>query len=695
MIQPSLSFSATPASITADAERLVRQSRHQRDELVRNIAPEQATFAKVMLPLAQMQNDFAIEANVLCFYRHVSANADIRTASAKAQTLFDRFHTECWMREDIFKLVDAIYHNHNTEEITKESSLFLETVYDKFAQSGLGIRDTVSREQFKEIKGRLSQIHAEFRENLGCQTDEVFFTLAELDGVPESIVKQLEINSSNKLRIDLSNPVHRGILSSAEKGETRKKLYFAIQNRCKGNAPLVQEAVRLRYEMAKMLGFANYAAFQLQSRMAKTPDRVNEFLADLRSKLTPYGVASLRILQDFKKSDVKNDGNGEFFLWDDDFYRNRMLKSRISIDRTRIKEYFPLQTTTTALLNLLAQLFGLLFDEIKATDSMVWHTDVQMFAVHDDETHGGGFLGYLYLDLFRRDGKYPGASCFNLQPGFIRIDGKRHYPSTALLCAFSKPTPSKPTLLSHFQVVTMLHELGHGIHDLVSKTQHSHFHGPEGVPVDFGEMPSQMLEYWCWTPSQIKSLSSHYSYINPEMLALWKQQNKGKIQPELQMPDELIEALIKASRVSFGPLSQLDQLHRAYFDMTIHQLCSDEEVESVDLTMLWNKSRKEIGLIDGQEVFDGHYAQGHDYTTFPHLMINDYTAGYYAYLYSKVYAADLFYSEFQNHTLDTERVQRYRKCVLESGGSRDGFQNLVDFLGREPSADAFYNSLLD
>lgn len=416
MIQPSLNFYATPASITADAECLVRESKHQRDELVRNIAPEQATFANVMLPLAQMQNDFAVVANRLCFYRHVSANADIRTASAKAQTLFDSFHAECWMREDIFKLVDVVY--NNTKEISKESSLFLETVYNKFAQSGLGIRDAVSRERFKEIQGRLSQIHAEFRENLGCQTDEIFFTLAELDGVPEFIVKQLEVNSSiNKLRIDLSNPVHMGILSFAEKGETRKELYVAIQNRCQGNAPLVQEAVRLRYEMAKLLGFANYAAFQLQSRMAKTPDRVNEFLADLRSKLMPYGVASLRILRDFKRSDMKDyENNGEFFLWDHDFYRNRMLKSRTSIDRARIREYFPLQTTTTALLNLLAQLFGLLFDEVKATDSTVWHADVQVFAVHDDETHGGGFLGYLYLDLFRRDGKYPGASCFNLQP---------------------------------------------------------------------------------------------------------------------------------------------------------------------------------------------------------------------------------------------------------------------------------------
>lgn len=178
----------------------------------------------------------------------------------------------------------------------------------------------------------------------------------------------------------------------------------------------------------------------------------------------------------------------------------------------------------------------------------------------------------------------------------------------------------------------MFHELGHCFHDLVSKTQYSRFHGPDGVPVDFGEMPSQMLEYWCWILSPLKSISSHYSYYSPQMLEIWKQQNPEKEQPERGIPDELIETLLKTRRVIFGPLFQLEQLHRSQFDMAIHQLSCDEDLESLDLTVLWNKSRKEIGLIDGFEVFDGNYCQGHSYSTFTHLMLNDYAAGYYTYL---------------------------------------------------------------
>jgi metallopeptidase MepB len=174
--------------------------------------------------------------------------------------------------------------------------------------------------------------------------------------------------------------------------------------------------------------------------------------------------------------------------------------------------------------------------------------------------------------------------------------------------------------------------LGHGVHDLVSKTRYSCFHGPEGVSVDFGEIPSQMLEQWCWEPSQLKSLSLHYSYLGTEMLDIWEKENKGKTRPENQMTDALIEALIRSRRLTFGSLFYLDQLHRGIFDMSIHQLASLEEAEAINLDAIWNKLRKEIQLIDGPEVLGQDYTWGHGYTTFSHLVSNDYDAGYYAYL---------------------------------------------------------------
>lgn len=180
-------------------------------------------------------------------------------------------------------------------------------------------------------------------------------------------------------------------------------------------------------------------------------------------------------------------------------------------------------------------------------------------------------------------------------------------------------------------MTTLLHEPGHGIHDLVSKTQYAQFHGPEGVPVDFGELPSQFLEYWSWMPSQLQSLSRHYSYLGPDMLAAWQEQNPGETQPPVLIPEDLIGALTAASRSTFGPLFHLDQVHRASFDMAIHQPLT-EGAEDIDITTLWNKSRKEIGLIDGAEIMENDYLQCHGYTTTTHLMQADYAAGYYAYL---------------------------------------------------------------
>ena len=202
----------------------------------------------------------------------------------------------------------------------------------------------------------------------------------------------------------------------------------------------------------------------------------------------------------------------------------------------------------------------------------------------------------------------------------------------ALLCNFPPPTSSKPSLPGHFNTVVMFHELGHGIHHVVSKTRYSRFHGPDGVASDFGEIPSKMLEEWCWTPSQLKLLSTHYSYLSLEMFKLWQEENEGVEQPPMQMPDQVIEALVRSRRLTFGPLFYLDQLHRAIFDTSIDQFVSLEEAKSVDLASKWNKLRHQIQPLCGPEALGQGYTWGHGYTTFGHLISDDDNTGYYSYI---------------------------------------------------------------
>jgi metallopeptidase MepB len=328
--------------------------------------------------------------------------------------------------------------------------------------------------------------------------------------------------------------------------------------------------------------------------MAKTPETVTEFLGDLRKRLTAGGKKEVDRLLELKKSDLESRGlpfDGRYYLWDHRFYDRLMVEKQYQIDETKIAEYFPIQTTISGMLNIFEELLGFVFVELGPEDrakvsptgkgeDISWHEDVIIFSVWDDAGEGDGFVGYLYLDLHPRLGKYGHAANFNLQPGFIKKDGSRRYPATALVCNFSKPTATKPSLLKHDEVVTLFHELGHGIHDLAGRTKYSRFHGTSTVR-DFVEAPSQMLENWCWTPDVLRRLSKH-----------WESGNK--------IPDELIEKLIATKHVNDG-LFNLRQLHFGLFDMTIHSPKSHEDVEKLDVSSLYNRLRVEISGLVGPE----------------------------------------------------------------------------------------------
>lgn len=231
-----------------------------------------------------------------------------------------------------------------------------------------------------------------------------------------------------------------------------------------------------------------------------------------------------------------------------------------------------MQSTVEKMLSIFETLFQLKFIEITGSERSVWHEDCKQFAVWKDIPGKDEFVGWLYFDLHPREGKYGHAANFNLESGFTDVNGKRVYPVTALVCNFSKPSATKPSLLKHDEVVTFFHELGHGIHDLVSETKYSRFHGTN-VARDFVEAPSQMLEYWCWQPEQLKFLSSHY------------------LEPEKTIDDDLIAKIVRSKHVN-GGLFNLRQLHFALFDMSLHT--SDG---NVDITKAWNEMREQISLM--------------------------------------------------------------------------------------------------
>lgn len=419
--------------------------------------------------------------------------------------------------------------------------------------------------------------------------------------------------------------------------------------------------------------------------MAKTPKTVLDFLGDLRTQLTPLGKKEIEHLKGIKAEDLKTralKADDNYFLWDNRFYDRMMVEKECAIEEEKIAEYFPLQSTILKMLNIFEQLFGFVFveldDEARARVSetgkggdITWFKETIIFSVWDDDAGGGGFVGYLYLDLHPREGKYGHAANFNLQPGFLFPNGTRRYPATALVCNFSKPTKDKPSLLKHDEVVTLFHELGHGIHDLSGRTTYSRFHGTS-VARDFVEAPSQMLENWCWSAPQMKFLSSHYK--------------TGE-----QIPDDLVEKQISTKHVN-DATSNLRQLHFGLFDMTIHTPSSHKEIEEMKVSELYNSLRADIAGIQGPESKGQGFDWGNGQATFGHLM-GGYDAGYYGYLSSQVYSADMFHTVFKKDPMNPEEGRRYRHMVLEKGGSQDEMTTLEGFLGRKPNGEAFYKEL--
>lgn len=352
--------------------------------------------------------------------------------------------------------------------------------------------------------------------------------------------------------------------------------------------------MELRDEAARLLGYPDHASLRIEEKMAKKATSVNEFLGDLRTRLAPGGKKEADALLEYKKRDCEERGvefDGNLYMWDTSFYTRIMKEKEYSVDENAISQYFPSESTFAGMLKIFEEIFGFVFVELKTEDrarlsptgkaeDIAWHEDVIIYSVWDEEAAGGGFCGYLYLDLHPRDNKYGHYANFGLVPGYLTKDGEKNYPATALVCNFSKPTATKPALLKHHEVVTFFHELGHGIHDIAARTRYSYTHGTATV-ADFVEAPSQMLENWCWTPSVLKSLSRHW-------------------ETNEQIPDDLVEKLIQTKHLN-SATGALAQVLIGTFDMTIHGPKSHDEIKNLNCGQLWNQLRHDISGIKGPE----------------------------------------------------------------------------------------------
>ncbi|CAI0654524.1 unnamed protein product [Colletotrichum noveboracense] len=677
-------FNDTPQSILQIAKEACERRSALYDELVAEVSVDRASFDNVIRPIAAAENERQIIVGRVCLYKDVSGDKNLRDASSEASQILANSENKAYLRQDIFNLIDAVYKHRNNEWLDPESIRFLEDEHREYSRNGLGLEPGHSQVRFKQIQSRIVQTEAEFRKNLNEEKSCIWLTPAELVGVPQDFVDALEKGAGKnegKLRVSLADTDVFAVCGFAENADIRRQVFIANETKCGSNVPLFKELIILRDEAARMLGYSNHASFQMQNSMAKSPEAVETFLNGLISSLQARGRQEVARLSKLKETDAQARGisyDGNYYLWDHIYYTQLLLKKEYAFDGDRFSEYFPAETTVDRMLSMFGKLLGFDFVKLKAeyraalsptgeAKDIIWHGDVLVFSVWNDSSEGGGFAGYLYLDLHPRQGKYGYAAKFTVHRGFLKEDGTRSYPATALVCNFTKPAAGKPSLLKHHELIRLFHELGHCLHDLASTCTYSRFHGTATVS-DFVEAPSQMLENWFWDPKVVRSVSSHY--------------DTGE-----KIPDDLVKSLI-STKYTNKAVYNLRQACYGLFDMAVHAPKRHEDVENMRVSEVYNQLLRKLG-IKGPEVQgekDG-WGNGHVIT------IHHVKGGYYRYQWSKRFGDEMFFVGFKSDPMNGKEGRRYRHTVLEKGGSEDAKLLVTQFLVREPNLEAVFASL--
>ncbi|KAJ6447185.1 H/ACA ribonucleoprotein complex non-core subunit NAF1 [Purpureocillium lavendulum] len=668
---PAPLFNLTDSDFAATAEQSEKRSKAALAAILGSVTTETATFRNVIEAIET--DNHSSEYQLLALLQNASPDAGIRKAASQACQSIEQNSLAMIENEQLFALVDQVKQTVNEDDLTFEEKKLLDTMYRWFTDTGAKMEEDVRR-RFHNISKRRIELRNAFMDNIASDPGGIWLTEKQLDGLSKAKYASLEADSEGKRRITLKRPDVNAVLRQCHNPETRKEVYIASESIFAKNIDIFREIVLLRDEAARLNGYSSFAAQSTRNRLVKTPAAVEKLLADLKEKLRPLAEREMGVLRQHVP-----DG-APLHFWDFDYYHQKMLRDK-NVDHDLVSEYFPADYAVVQMMGVFQELFGLRIDEVMdKAQGETWHPDVKMFAVR--EAKDGSFLGYLYTDIYARPGKYNGAANFNIRASYVDENGNRDPVATSLICNLSPPSPERPSLLQHAELVTVFHELGHGIHDLVGRSKYITFHGHRAVK-DFIEAPSQLLEYWCWTPQTLKRLSCHYSYLSEHYESSWRRHQSSadvKQQPPRQIPDELTESLIASKNVNAGILASR-QVALALFDMKVHDPPTHASLEGMDIVGTYYSLLEELtglaGLDNGSPLGNAHVITAH--------FVWGVEASYYSYLQTRIFAADIWKTCFRDDPMNAETARRYRKVILDKGGSGDEAAMLEELLGRPPS----------
>jgi peptidyl-dipeptidase Dcp len=622
--------------------------------------PASPDFENTIAALDRVGDRLGDVTSILFNLNSAETSKELQAVAQDVSPLLTRFSNDITMNEGLFRRVKSIYDSRDSAGLNTEEMMLLEKNYRNFILGGAGL-DAEKKSRFREISEELSRLSIKFEENVLDDTN--LFELHIIDkndlaGLPDGLIEMASMEARERKKegwiFTLHFPSYVPFMKYSGKRELREKMYKAYSSRAfhkdsHDNRELTFKIANLRLELANILGFNNFAELVLGDRMADTTDKVESFLKELHTASNPAAQRDYNAVYRFA---AENGHEGEMERWDWAYYSEKLQKAKYDIDDEVLKPYFILENAEKAIFDLAASLYGIRF--IPNNQIPVYHPEVKTWEVNDSD---GSFLAILYIDYFPRPGKNGGA----WMTSFREQRTKRGYdtrPLISIVSNFTRPTETRPSLLSFNEVTTFLHEFGHSLHGMLTKCTYESLSGTS-VARDFVELPSQFMENFAYEKEWLSRWAVHYKTRE-------------------RISDELIDR-IKASSTFNEGYACNRQLGFGFLDMAWH---------TITLPMRGNLIEFESEALANTELFPP--VEGSNMSaSFGHIFGGGYAAGYYGYKWAEVLDADAFKHFRETGIFNKETASSFKKNILEKGGTDKPMNLYLSFRGKEPSIDAF------
>ncbi|MCC5881358.1 MAG: oligopeptidase A [Halomonas sp.] len=653
-----------PEHVVPAIDKLLADNRLAIESLVESAEQETPTWASLAAPLEALNDRLSRAWSPVSHFNGTMNSPALREAYQACLSKLSDYSTWLGQHERLFRVWQALKEGPAWAELDEAQRRSVDNTLRDFRLAGVDL-PTEQKKRYGEIKSRLSELANTFSNHLLDATQAWHKDIDDdtrLAGLPESALATLAANAEAKgvdgYRITLDFPSFYPVLTFADDRELRREVYTAFVTRASDqgpnageydNAPVIEETLRLRRELAELLGFGSYADYSLATKMAESPHQVLEFLEDLARRAVPQAREEFAELEAYARDTL---AMTELAPWDIGYVSEKLREARHAISQEQLRPYFPAPRVVDGLFRVVERLYDVTF--VEDSEAPLYHPEVHYFQILEQGEPIAGF----YLDLYAREGKRGGAWMDECRVRRHHEDGGLQLPVAYLTCNFTRPVGDKPALLTHDEVTTLFHEFGHGLHHMLTRQTVAEVSGINGVAWDAVELPSQFMENYCWEREGLALIAGHVDTGEP-------------------LPAELLERL-QAAKNFQSAMGLVRQLEFSLFDLRLHHELSAPTATAVQA--LLDEVRSAVSVVPKADF--NRFQNG-----FSHVFAGGYAAGYYSYKWAEVLSADAWSAFEEAGIFDTETGRRFRSEILEQGGARDAAALFRAFRGRDPSVE--------